>query len=55
MACDNRVQSDNYRELAFVARLAAQLAVPQLKDVTFQSVICNFMWNLTEQYVFILV
>ncbi|XP_016431163.1 uncharacterized protein LOC107758035 [Sinocyclocheilus rhinocerous] len=49
MACDNRVQPDNYRELAFAARLAAQLAVPQLKDVTFQSVICNFMWNLTEQ------
>ncbi|XP_059361849.1 uncharacterized protein LOC132101152 [Carassius carassius] len=49
MACDNRVQSDNYRELAFAAHLAAQLAVPQLKDVTFQSVICNFMWNLTEQ------
>ncbi|XP_016117948.1 uncharacterized protein [Sinocyclocheilus grahami] len=49
MACDNRVQPDNYRELAFAARLAAQLAVPPLKDVTLQSVICNFMWNLTEQ------
>ncbi|XP_018941585.1 uncharacterized protein LOC109069401 [Cyprinus carpio] len=49
MACDNRVQSDSYRELASAAHLAAQLAVPQLKDATFQSVICNFMWNLTEQ------
>ncbi|ROK41047.1 hypothetical protein DPX16_0754 [Anabarilius grahami] len=49
MACNTRVQSDHHRELAFAARLAATLAVPQLEDDTFQSVICNFMWNLTEQ------
>ncbi|KAL1256340.1 hypothetical protein QQF64_011885 [Cirrhinus molitorella] len=49
MTSDNRAHSQHHRELAFAARLAAQLAIPQLRDVTFQSVICNFMWNLTEQ------
>ncbi|XP_043120238.1 uncharacterized protein LOC122362741 [Puntigrus tetrazona] len=49
MSCDNGVQSDHNRELAWSARLAAKLAAPQRKDATFQSVICNFMWNLTEQ------
>ncbi|XP_073707188.1 uncharacterized protein [Garra rufa] len=49
MTSDNIAQSEHHRELAFAARLAAQLALPQPKDVTFQSVICNFMWNLTEQ------
>ncbi|XP_073785778.1 uncharacterized protein [Danio rerio] len=47
MAC---AQSQQQRELAFAAQLAAKLAVPHLEeDDGLQSVVANFMWNLTEQ------
>ncbi|XP_067283556.1 uncharacterized protein [Pseudorasbora parva] len=49
MACNTGVQSDHYRELAFAVGLAAKLSVPQLEDITFQPIIGNFLWNLTEQ------
>ncbi|XP_056308564.1 uncharacterized protein LOC130220214 [Danio aesculapii] len=46
MAC---AQSEQHRELTFAAQLAAKLAVPHLEDDGLQSVIANFIWNLTEQ------